>query len=269
VKSTYNQYFKVNRETWNKKVAIHAQSKFYDLAGFKKGNTSLNTYELEEIGDVKGKSMLHLQCHFGLDTLSWSRLGAQCTGIDLSDEGIQKAKLLNDELDLNATFIESNVYDVPKNVKGTFDIVFTSYGAVGWLPDLTLWANVIAEKLHKGGVFYMVEFHPISWMFSYAESPPKMIYPYQNSDVIYEEYIGTYTNTDASIICKEYCWNHGLGSVLSALINAGLEITFLHEFDKSPYNSFPDMLPTEDGMFVLKDHRQLFPLLYSIKATKK
>jgi SAM-dependent methyltransferase len=264
----YNTYFKVNKDTWDKKVSIHAKSKFYDIEGFKKGKTSLNKYELEELGDVKGKSLLHLQCHFGQDTLSWSRLGAKCTGIDLSSEGIKQAKLLNDELGLDATFIESNLYDVPKNVEGKFDIIFASYGVIGWLPDLKNWGKIIASKLKQGGVFYLVEFHPIVWMFDFLQTPPKLTYPYLKGKVIYEEYKGTYTNSDAEIISKEYGWNHGLGEVVSALTNAGLHIEFLHEFEQSPYNSFPEMDEIDDGMYVLKDNQRMFPLLYSIRAIK-
>lgn len=120
------KYFEVNKDTWNKKVGIHIKSKFYDVEAFKKGKISLNKFELEELGEVNGKSLLHLQCHFGQDTLSWSRLGAKCTGIDISNEGIKNAKLLNSALGLDAIFIESNLYEVPKNVKGKFDLVFAS-----------------------------------------------------------------------------------------------------------------------------------------------
>lgn len=263
------KYFEVNKDTWNKKVSIHAKSEFYDVDGFLNGKTSLNTCELEELGSVNGKSLLHLQCHFGQDTLSWSRLGAKTTGIDLSNEGIKEAKRLNATLGLDATFIESNLYDVPEKVEGEFDIVFTSYGVIGWLPDLKKWGEIIANKLKSGGVFYMIEFHPIVWMFDYLQTPPKLAYPYIKSDAIYEEYKGTYTNSDADIISKEYGWNHGLGEVVSALTNAGLHIEFLHEFDKSPYNCFPDMEKTDDGMFVLKEEQKMIPLLYSIRATKK
>jgi len=153
MKNKYKEYFKVNKDTWDKKVSIHTKSEFYDVEGFVNGKTSLNKYELEELGNVNGKSLLHLQCHFGQDTLSWSRLGATCTGIDLSSEGIKQAKLLNDKLGLNATFIESNLYDVPKNVIGKFDIVFASYGVIGWLPDLKTWGEIIASKLKTGGFF--------------------------------------------------------------------------------------------------------------------
>ncbi len=267
--NNYKKYFEVNKDTWDKKVSIHAKSEFYDVDSFKKGKSSLNIYELEELGDVKGKSLLHLQCHFGQDTLSLSRLGAKCTGIDLSSEGIKQAKLLNKELDLDATFIESNLYDVPTNVKGKFDVVFASYGVIGWLPDLKTLGKIIADKLKNGCVFYLIEFHPIVWMFDFLQTPPKLTYPYLKSEAIYEEYKGTYTNSDADIISKEYGWNHGLGEVVSALTGAGLQIEFLHEFEKSPYNSFPEMDKTDDGMYVLKENQRMFPLLYSIRASKK
>lgn len=267
--SQNKNYFKTNKDTWDKKVSIHTASKFYDVEGFLKGKSSLNAYELAEVGDVKGKSLLHLQCHFGQDTLSWSRLGAKCTGIDISNEGIIEAKKLNDKLGLDATFIESNLYDVPEKVIGEFDVVFTSYGVIGWLPDLKFWGEIIASKLKKGGVFYMIEFHPIVWMYDFLKTPPKLTYPYLKGKVIYEEYKGTYANSNANIISKEYGWNHGLGEVVSSLVNAGLEIEFLHEFEKSPYNSFPEMDKTNDGMYVLKEDQRMIPLLFSIRAIKK
>lgn len=270
MKNKYNTYFKVNKETWNKKVAIHTKSDFYNMKDFLKGKTSLNQLELNELGDVHGKSLLHLQCHFGQDTLSFARMGAKCTGIDLSNEAISKAKELNKKLGLNATFIESNVYDVPKNVKGKYDVVFTSYGVVGWLPDLKIWAKVIAKKLKKGGVFYMAEFHPIVWMFDYTSGKPVIKYPYLKSDVIYEEYEGTYAEDGKTkIISKEYGWNHGLGEVVTCLTQADLTIEFLHEFNQSPYNCLPEMVQNKNSMYVFKNNSEMFPLVYSIKATKK
>jgi 2-polyprenyl-3-methyl-5-hydroxy-6-metoxy-1,4-benzoquinol methylase len=266
----FDDFFKVNKETWDKRVAIHSKSDFYNMNDFLNGKSSLNKLELDELGTVKSKSLLHLQCHFGQDTLSFSRMGAKCTGIDLSSEGIKKAKELNERLGLDVSFIESNVYDVPKNVKGKFDIVFTSYGVVGWLPDLNIWANVISEKLKSGGVFYMAEFHPIAWMFDYLQEPPKMVYPYLNKEAIYEEYEGTYAEDgQKKMISKEYGWNHGLSEVVSSLIHAGLQIEFLHEFNESPYDCFPNMKKLENGMYVLKENEGIFPLIYSIKATKK
>ena len=173
---TLRKYFEVNKDTWNEKVKVHAKSDMYDLEAFKKGNSSLMSYELNALGNVKGKSLLHLQCHFGQDTLSWSRLEAKCVGVDLSDEGITLANKLNDELQLDAEFVCCNVFETSKYVKKTFDIVFTSYGVIGWLPDLKPWGKMIAERLKLGGIFYMVEFHPIVWMFDYLDGKQEMKY---------------------------------------------------------------------------------------------
>jgi len=259
-------YFETNRKTWNKKVAIHAASDFYDIDGFKSGANSLKQYELDALGDVTGKRLLHLQCHFGQDTLSWARLGAVCTGIDLSDAGIAVAKQLSKEIDVPADFVCCNVYDVSKHIKSQFDIVFTSYGVIGWLPDLQPWAQMIADRLRSGGTFYMVEFHPIVWMFNYSKSPAEMRYGYMQKDAIYEEYNGTYADEKASIVSKEYGWNHGLGEVVSALTAAGLHIEFLREHDESPYNIFPDLIQIENGHYVSSN--RLYPLLFELKATK-
>ena len=161
---TEKNYFDSNKELWNKKTAIHKNSDFYDLKGFMNGNNTLKDIELKELGNVKGKNILHLQCHFGLDTLSWARLGADVTGIDFSDEAISTAKQINKEAKLDAEFICSNVYDLKAKLNKKYDIVFTSYGVIGWLPDLNRWADIINYFLNPGGVFYMVEFHPVLWM---------------------------------------------------------------------------------------------------------
>ena len=259
-------YFKTNKATWNEKVKVHAESDMYNLETFKNGKSSLMQYELDALDDVKGKALLHLQCHFGQDTLSWSRLGAKCVGLDLSDKGIELAKQLNEELQLDADFVCCNVLDASKFIDDTFDIVFTSYGVIGWLPDLKPWGKMIAERLNKGGVFFMAEFHPIVWMFDYLEDKPFMKYGYMQDEVIYEEYEGTYANDNSKMISKEYGWNHGLGEVISALTEAGLHIDYLNEFDESPYNVLPDLVEAESGMFVTKD--KMYPLIFTLKATK-
>ena len=261
-----NKYFEVNKTTWNEKVRIHANSNMYDLEAFKKGKPSLMSYEQKALGNVKEKSLLHLQCHFGQDTLSWSRLGAKCVGVDLSDTGINLAKELCEELKLDANFFCCNVLDTSEFVKDEFDIVYTSYGVIGWLPELKPWGKMIAEKLKPGGVFYMVEFHPIVWMFDYLEQKPIMKYGYMQDEVIYEEYNGTYANQDSKMISKEYGWNHGLSEVVNALTEAGLHIDYLNEHNESPYDVLPDLIKTDSGMYKTKD--QLYPLIFEIKATK-
>ncbi len=261
-----NKYFEVNKTTWNEKVRIHANSNMYYLEAFKKGKSSLMSYEQKALGNVKEKSLLHLQCHFGQDTLSWSRLGAKCVGVDLSDTGINLAKELCEELKLDANFFCCNVLDTSEFVKDEFDIVYTSYGVIGWLPELKPWGKMIAEKLKPGGVFYMVEFHPIVWMFDYLEQKPIMKYGYMQDEVIYEEYNGTYANQDSKMISKEYGWNHGLSEVVNALTEAGLHIDYLNEHNESPYDVLPDLIKTDSGMYKTKD--QLYPLIFEIKATK-
>jgi len=263
----HTNYFEVNKETWNKKVEVHAKSEMYNLQAFKDGKTSLNSYELNALENVQGKSLLHLQCHFGQDTLSWSRLGAKCVGIDISDEAVRLAKQLNEELQLDANFVCCNVLDTSKFVTKLFDIVYTSYGVIGWLPDLKPWAKMIAERLKPGGVFYMVEFHPILWMFDYIDGKSEMRYHYNQNEVIYEEYEGTYADGSSNIVSKEYGWNHGLSEVINALIESGLEIVYLNEYDESPYNVFPNLIKTESGMYKLES--QLYPMLFEIMAIKK
>ena len=261
-----SKYFEVNKATWNTKVKIHTESDLYDLDTFKKGKTSLMQYELDALNNVKGKSLLHLQCHFGQDTLSWSRLGAKCVGIDISDEGIKVARELNAELNLDAEFVCSNVLDTSKYVKDFFDIVFTSYGTIGWLPDLNPWGQMISERLKKGGTFYIAEFHPIVWMFDYLEGKPIMKYRYNQDEAIYEEYSGTYADQSSTMISKEYGWNHGLGEVITALTEAGLHVDYLKEHDESPYNVLPDLVKTKSGMYATKE--KLYPLIFTLKATK-
>lgn len=259
-------YFATNKDTWNLKVKAHAESDMYNMAAFRKGKSSLMVYEREALGDVSGKSLLHLQCHFGQDTLSWSRLGAKSVGVDLSDEGIKLAKELNSELDLDAEFVCCNVLDTAQYIKAQFDIVFTSYGVIGWLPDLKPWGQMIAEKLNSGGTFFMVEFHPIVWMFDYLKEKPVMKYGYMQDAVIYEEYEGTYANEDSKMVSKEYGWNHGLSEVVNALTEAGLQIEYLNEYNESPYNVLPNLVSTENDMFKTVDN--LYPLIFTIKATK-
>lgn len=264
--SDNKKYFEVNKATWNEKVKVHSKSEMYDLEAFKKGKSSLMRYELKALGDVKGKSLLHLQCHFGQDTLSWSRLGAKCVGVDLSDEGVKLAQQLNEELNLDAEFVCCNVLDTSDYVKDKFDIVFTSYGTIGWLPDLKPWTKMIVQRLKKGGVFYIAEFHPIVWMFDYTEGKPIMKYGYMQDEVIYDEYEGTYANQSSKMISKEYGWNHGLGEVVSALTEAGLHIDYLKEHDESPYDVLPDLIETKSGNYATKD--KLYPLIFEIKARK-
>lgn len=258
--------FKINKDTWDARTQVHYDSVFYDKHAFAKAKNSLNHYEQLALGNVAGKSLLHLQCHFGQDSLSWAHKGALVTGVDISDTAIALANTLSVELALQATFVCCNVLDTSQYVLDTFDIVFTSYGTIGWLPDLKPWARMIAERLKPGGTFYMVEFHPIAWMFDYTQGVSKLAYHYAQTDAIYEEYNGTYAVPEASLMSKEYGWNHAMSEVIQSLISAGLTITLFAEHDGSPYNIFPDMELKEDGLYYLKNG--LFPTIFELKAIK-
>ena len=149
--SSESEWFALNRASWNARTPVHLRSRFYALEAFKAGQSSLRSIELEQVGDVRGRSLLHLQCHFGQDTLSWARLGARVTGMDLSEVAIAEARALATELAIPARFVEGNVNDAPVLLGGErFDIVFTSYGVLGWLPRLAPWARAVAGCLAPG-----------------------------------------------------------------------------------------------------------------------
>ncbi|MDQ2714102.1 MAG: class I SAM-dependent methyltransferase [Chloroflexota bacterium] len=269
-----DDYMKSNQVHWDELVGVHARSEDYDLEGFKSGKRRLHSIERAELADVAGKSLLHLQCHFGLDTLSWASLGAKVTGIDFSSEAIELARSLSKELGIAAEFVCSNIYDLPSALAGEFDIVFTSYGAICWLPDLRPWGEIIARFLKPGGTFYMVEGHPFMWVFDDHSPDLSVRYPYSSapSEAIKDETQGSYADESAILTHPtSYGWNHSMGDILNVLTTPGLHIEFLHEFNFSAWKCFPDMEEIEGGYFRLKDPEKarIVPLLFSLKATKR
>ena len=269
-----DEYKKANLALWNEYARLHPQTEFYDLQGFKAGRTSLNAMEIEEMGDVVGKTLLHLQCHFGMDTLSWARLGAKATGVDFSQEATDQATALNQELGLDAEFICSDIYELPEVLQGTFDIVYTSHGVLTWLPDLTRWAQVIARFLKPAGRFYIAESHPFADMFEQNESGTglEFRYPYfSTAEPLEFDVQGSYADREAKVEqVKVYEWNHSLGDILGALIQAGLRIQYLHEYPFSVYPKFPDLMEEGvDGLWRLKGNLSELPLLFTLMATKE
>ena len=267
-----NEYTEANRRHWDEITPVHAASDFYDAASFKAGTSKLKPIELEELGDVRGKTLLHMQCHFGLDTLSWAREGATVTGIDFSEKGIETARSLAAETGIDARFVVSDVYELPEKLDGQFDIVFTSYGALCWLPDIARWAQVAAHFVRPVGTFYIVEFHPFGGVFD--DEPDvtdlRVRYPYFPLDEPMRcEDLGTYTDRTAHFEnSTTYEWPHPVSEVLTALIDAGLRIEFLHEFPITSYPCMPFMEKVDDKMYRLAIHDGGVPLLYSIRATK-
>jgi SAM-dependent methyltransferase len=264
----YNKYFETNKLLWNKRVDINFNSKFYDKKKFKETKNSLNSIELNELGDITGKSILHLQCHFGQDTLSLSKLEAKVTGVDFSEEAIKKAKELSKEMNLPAKFICSNIYDLKESLNEKFDIVFTSYGTIGWLPDINKWANIVSHFLRPNGKFLIVEFHPFIWTLDHNFE--KIYYSYFHDDEpIAETLKGTYADREADIEMLEYGWNHSLSDVINSLIDEDLEILSFKEFPFSPYNCFPNMKKLTKDKYVFEKFPEMLPIVYSVKAEKK
>ncbi len=263
---TYD-YLAINKALWNLKTPNHINSEFYNQAAFLEGKSSLNEVELNLLGDIQGKEILHLQCHFGQDSLSMARLGAQVTGIDLADEAIQYANSLAKELQLNAQFVCDDVYNTYNILQKQFDVVFASYGTIGWLPDLKPWAKMISQSLKAGGKLVFVEFHPIIWMFD--NEFKQFQYSYFNKETIVDEEEGTYADREASINAKAVSWNHPLTDVIQALLSNGLQIDSFQEFDSSPYNCFLNTVEIEPGKFQIRGLEGKIPMVYAITASKK
>jgi SAM-dependent methyltransferase len=258
-----------NLDRWNELASIHAKSAFYDVAGFRAGKCSLRPIEVEELGDVAGKRLLHLQCHFGLDTLSWARRGARVTGVDFSETAISLARSLRDEIGIDGDFVCSDVYELAKVLSGKFDIVFTSYGAICWLADLWRWAQTIGTFLRPGGTFYMVEVHPFANVFDDRPGVTdlRVAYSYFDSGPFKEQSEGSYADRSASLVHSvSYSWQHQLGDILNQLIAAGLKIEFLHEFPYGVCATLACMQQGDDGWWRPAGQQDRVPFLFSLKA---
>jgi len=269
------KYFDANKELWDEFAKLHfeTESEGYDIKSFLEGQTTLKSYELKEMENVKGKTMLHLQCHFGLDTLSWAREGAVVTGIDISSEGIRLAKLLAKQAKLEAKFVESNLYDLPNRLSEKFDIVYTSIGILVWLNDLKEWGKIIADFLKPGGFFYIAEIHPFSMVFDNETEDIKDLQVY--FDYFHDpkplEFIadGSYATGEKKMEPKkEYEWAHSMSDIVNSLIQAGLRIEFLNEYPFSVWQQFPFSERESDGFFYLKNQKAEIPLLFTLKAVK-
>ena len=265
-------YFETNRGNWDERVAIHLRSPFYDVPAFLAGGSPLKPREIEEVGDVAGKTLLHLQCHFGLDTLAWARLGAGVVGLDFSGEAIREARALAERASIAAEFVEANVYEAVEALSGRrFDIVYTGRGALVWLPDLVRWAQIVAALLEPGGIFYIDEHHPIGDIFDDEAEELRVRYPYFHApEPDRWDEPGTYTDPAAATTENvTYQWAHTLGQMVTALAQAGLVIEFLHEFDSLFWKPLPFMVPGEEAdTWVLPEHRESVPLGYSLRARK-
>ncbi|NHJ85001.1 MAG: class I SAM-dependent methyltransferase [Asgard group archaeon] len=269
-----NTFYNDNKKMWDEFTILHKDSETYKTKEFLEGKSTLSKIELGEIGDlVKGKALLHLQCHFGLDTLSWAREGAIVTGVDMSEESIKLARSLADKTNLEANFIQSNIYDLPQALDEKFDIVFTSYGVLCWLDDLDKWAKVIAHFLKPGALFYIAEFHRFTWVFDWDAKDDfalKRSYFHDSSPLTYTiegSYAKTEKRTKEKVTGHE--WAHSMSDVINALINAGLIIKQMNEFPYTTFQSFPFLKQSDDGLWYYDNPKIQLPLTFSIMAEKK
>ena len=270
-----DEYFEANRRRWDEAVGIHTNSKTgaYSLEKFRNGAEVLGPIEAAEIGDVDGKQVLHLQCHFGLDTLSLARRGATVTALDFSPKAIAAAQALSAETGVPGTFIQGNLYDAPGLIDGRFDVVYVTWGAITWLPDIRRWAEIVAHFLKPGGYLYLLEGHPAVLALEQVEDGRLVpTYPYfQGSEPLVFDEATTYTgDTDTLKNTRSYEWIHPIGEVVTAVIDAGLTLDSLHEHDGLVWKLFPCMQKIEnDTMYRLPPDISSLPLAYSLKATRR
>jgi SAM-dependent methyltransferase len=259
-------YLDVNKKLWNHWAELHPDSKFYDVDSFKIQKDSLNAPEKSLLPDLKGKSVLHLQCHFGQDTLSLEALGAEeIVGLDFSAVALDAARKLADEMGMTATFVERDVLDPIPELAGKFDVVFASYGVVGWHPDVSRWYDAAFHYLKPGGELILVDFHPVLWILD--EDFKEVKYPYFNAGVIIEEREGSYASPEAKKLAN-HTWNHSMTDLIKPLVDHNeRSMVYFNEYDWSPYAIFESSSP-EPGRYQVKGKEGLFPLVYAIKARK-
>jgi SAM-dependent methyltransferase len=266
--SMFEKEMAANKRWWNGATPVHVRSRSYDVEGFRRGVTSLLPLEIGELGDVQGRSLLHLQCHFGLDTMSWARRGAVVTGIDFSSEAIATARELAAELAIPSRFIESNIYAAPDALHEKFDIAYTGYGALCWLPDLERWAEIIAHFLRPGGTLYIVESHPITELIDESVTDRVALTGrYFGTGPIRCESPNTYTDSETPLQERvSYSWAHPLSEIVNSVISAGLRIEWLHESRLGYFRLHPLAEKRDDGHWCFPEGVSDIPLVFSLRA---
>jgi SAM-dependent methyltransferase len=264
-----NELMEVNKRRWNEKVQANQVTPVYDVEGFINGASTLLPIELLEVGPVQGKDMLHLQCHFGMDTLSWARMGARITGVDFSPDAISMARELSLRTGVPAEFLECNIYDLDRLGLGKFDVIFTSYGVLCWLPDLGPWARWISDHLRPGGFFYVVDNHPFgSLIDENCRDFFRASYPYFSKEpLMFDDDVPIIDDGHEFRNKTRYEWMHPISDIVNALADSGLRIEFLHEFPFCFFPMHPSMVKGEDGYWHLPGNFYV-PMLFSLKAKK-
>ena len=266
-----------NRAHWDEKVALHLGPRGYDLADLRAGRGPFNTIEEAELWPVAGSRILHLQCHFGADTLRLAQRGATVVGLDFSAPAIDAARRLAGELGLadRAHFVEADLYDAPAAIpeRAAFDMVFVTWGAISWLPDISRWAEIVCQFLKPGGSLYLAEAHPAALVFDDAavlpDGRPGYFAPYFSREpVVMEEAHDYIDETTTAANATIYTWVHPLGDVVSALLKAGMTLDWLHEHDAVTWHMFDVLIKGADGLWRWPDKPWL-PLAFSLRATRR
>jgi SAM-dependent methyltransferase len=261
--------FEANRDWWDERVSLHVASDFYDVEGFRRGRSTLEPFEADEMPQVSGRSLLHLQCHFGMDTLSWARLGARVTGLDFSSAAIAAARDLADSVGIEATFVHGSVDQSPTLLGEPFDIVYTGKGALNWLPELDAWARTVSTLLRPGGLLYLVEFHPFSDVFSYKEFAVEYPYFRHGQPDVDRDRTGSYADLAAKTVHNHTVqWPHTMGEIVSAASRHHLRVEFLHEFPYTLYPRWPWLEVDAEGAYRLPSDLPTLPLLFSMRAVR-
>ena len=257
-----------NRRMWDERVPVHVGGSFYDVEGFKAGRETLLPWELEEVGDVTGLDLVHLQCHFGLDTMSWARHGARAWGVDFSAPAIAAATRIAAELQLDAQFVVADVDSAESALHGRrFDVVYTGHGALNWLPDIGAWACVVAALLKPGGRLYLSEFHPLCTVIEEEGGRLVLAFDYFADEPQFWDEPGTYADRSAPTVENaQYEWCHGIGAVVTALFDAGLVLDSLRERDLTLFPRYPMLVRGGERGYRFPPGAPRMPLLYSLVA---
>jgi SAM-dependent methyltransferase len=259
----------LNRANWDDRVPVHLESEFYDIAGFRTGHDSLLPFELAEAGDVTGKRLVHLQCHIGLDALSWARHGALVSGLDFSVPAIEAARSLAGGLGIAASFVVSDVYDAASAFAGQrFDIVYASVGSLVWLPDIRRWAQAVGALLGPGGFLYLVEGHPFAHVLDDATGTT-VTCDYFDDRPHVRDSPWSYTGRTSPLAHRQQVqFQHPVGEVVTAIAGAGLRVEFLHEHDFDAFQRFESLRRHDDGTYRLPPGRPRIPMMFSLRATQ-
>jgi len=252
-----------NKKSWDQRASLHVHSEFYDVIAFKGGKCSLKEIELALLPDLHGLRVLHLQCHFGQDSLELARNGAQVTAVDFSEKAISIAKEMAAEMKLDVRFICADVND-PALLKGEkFDLVFMSYGVLVWHEDLGALAELISGCLDPDGRFLLVEFHPFMQM--YDDTTEQMVHSYFMDGPISGEEEGSYAEKGSQEKISYTVWNHSLGEIMNSFLGAGLNLEYFQEYDFSPYPCFENLVNVGESRWMLEGMEGKIPMCFAMR----